>query len=100
MPNRFTRPDNAMVVGALDDEILPAHLRGNDLRSYAGIGGLQLAVLQVGPIAPDRRIEFFRALGIDRIVDPVDPFHVGAKARLSGEVDRQMGPEAAGNGDG
>ena len=37
-----------------------------------------------------------RALGIDPVVDRIDPLHVRAEARLPGEVERDVHAQAAG----
>ena len=61
-----------------------------DLGPDAGIARLQRAVLERRPIAADGGIEAVAAPWIDGVVDAVDPFGVGAEARLTREVERQM----------
>src|SRR5205823_14435522 len=66
----------------------------DDLRPDAGIAGLQRAIGKTRPVAADGGVEGIAAPGIDGIVDRIDPFDVGAEARLAGEVEGEVDAEA------
>ena len=87
-PRRFDAEEvdearNAVLARALDDEIGGALARPDDLGPDAGIARLQRAVGQGRPIAPDGGVETLAAARVDRVVDVVDPFDIGAEARLA-----------------
>src|SRR6185437_4328346 len=84
---------HAMRRRPLDDEVAGRLAGGDDLRPYAGIAWLQRAVPQRGPVAADGGIEGIAAPDIDGVVDRVDPFDVGAEARLAGEVEGEVDAE-------
>ena len=75
-----------MIGRALHDEVLgrrTLHGLGPD----AGIARLQRAILEAGPVAAHGGIELVGAVGIDVVVDAVDPFDVRAELGLAAQVD-------------
>src|ERR1044071_3493708 len=86
---------NAVPARSLALEVGRRRLRPRGLRTDAGIAWRKRRVRQAGPVAPDRRIEALGTLRVDVVGDAIDPFHVGAEARLTGEVERDVHAEAA-----
>src|SRR5262249_52195258 len=72
--------------------------RGLAPRLYLGpdaaVGGLQAAVLELGPVAAYGLVEDAAAAGVDVVVDALYPLDVGAEARLPREVQGEMHAEA------
>src|SRR5438874_9676243 len=86
-------PGDAVRCRPLHDKIGGGLIGAADLWADAGIARLQRAVAQPRPIAPHRIVEFVAAARINRIIDRLNPFDIGTKPRLPGEIERDMHPE-------
>src|SRR5712691_503327 len=91
---------DAVVGRALDKEIARRLAARLELGPDSGIGGLQGAVFQSRPVAAYGVVENLRALGVDVIIEALDPFDVRTEARPAGEVESQVYAEAGGLGRG
>ncbi len=80
---------------ALDDEIGRRLRRAADLGADAGITGLQGAVAQARPVAPNRGVESRAARPVDLVVDCGNPFDIGAEAGLAGKIEGDVDAEPA-----
>jgi hypothetical protein len=69
--------------------------RPRNLWPDAGVARLQRAVRQVRPIGEDGGVEGRRSPRVDGVVDRVHPFDVGAKLRLSSQIEGEMHAKAA-----
>src|SRR3954447_13291786 len=77
-------PIDAVDGAVLDDEILGWRAGRYDLWPNAGVAGMQPALIQVRPVAPDSLGETPQPARIDGVVDGVDPFHVRPEPGLTG----------------
>src|ERR671912_533279 len=91
---------HAMIGRALHDEVLGRRTLRHGLGPDAGIARLQRAILEAGPVAAHGGIELVGAMGIDVVVDAVDPFDVRAELGLAAQVDGDVHAEPARHGDG
>jgi hypothetical protein len=99
-PEQVHQPGDAVRLGALQHEVARRLARPLQLRAHAAVRRRQRAVGERRPVAPDRGVEERAARRVDGVVDrvgraDVEPFDVGAEARLAGEVEREVDAEAA-----
>jgi hypothetical protein len=83
-------------VWAIDAKVGGGFAGSGDFRAHAGVRRHQHAILQVGLVVPDGRMEPLRPAWVHGVIDGVDPFHVRPKARLTCQIERQVNAETAG----
>src|SRR6266571_9051279 len=86
---------DAVFGGSLHDEIGGRLVAPADLRADPGVAGHERAVAQPRPIVAHRGIERIAPARIDGVIDAIDPFDIGAEARLPGEIEGDVDAEPA-----
>lgn len=79
-----------MLLGAVDAEVGGGFAGAADFGAHTGVGRLQAAAGQVGPILAHGGFEMGAILRVDGVIDLIDPAETRAKAGLAGQIQGQM----------
>src|SRR5450432_818884 len=89
------QPRQTVIGGALDPEVARGLPGTGEFGPYAGIIGGKRAIRQAGPVSPDRGVEVLSPAWRHVVIDFIDPFDVGTKAKTTAKIERHVDAQTA-----